>query len=934
MKRHLTIFLTFLAINVVAKAQSVITYYSGSAFEQKTHTIKFKVLDSLSKQPIEFATAYLVPHGDTVITHFTVSSQNGDVSFANIVKGKYWVNVEILGYNSYKKEFAINSDNAVPKEILLYESKDFIDAATITGLADPIRQVKDTIIYNATAFKVGSNAMLEELLKTMPGIEVNNGKVTVNGKKVSEITVNGKTFFFGDMSVALKNLPAKIIDKIKVIDKENKESGEIGMRSSMTDKRVMDVELNPEFTKGVFGNVAIGGGIGWDNHLNEDKPTIKELYSGKVFSSIYGKKDQVTILADGNNEAISNGYGTKGGVNYSTSQVKGIDANISMVGSLGRKNSEDKTKTRYFQNSEMVLDKDNASKSESNNKKISTFLDVKNTKTEKIEFQIKPEISVSRRKYGDISNGFTNDYAIEDQTDGNDTDLTSKGWLSTDIKDIGRRGRNIMLFSKYNLQRNENYHDEILGMKSASSSTSNELHYDMNRKNFSNMTTLSYSEPIGKNWSIFVSEKFKFDMSSSNTAAKDFRTNLTREDLSSDSRIDNYSLTENLRVMYSKKMNIYAGTSLTHRKTYNSLWHTASGQRLKNDWKTNISPYLQIKSGRVQMLFDSFSTPVKGSEIFPAVIITSPTDVQTGNVFLRQPYSYELFTDYSYTVGNKYHISIMLISHLNTDEIVYANWFDANGIRNSFPVNARKPSADIRLDYSFWKYLDNQKHWIIHIYGIAQYNYQIGYQSTKTMSGLTEYSDFDYNTFIAGLYGNRSGSNFYDGTSGFRESKTNIFDEKCVIYCRYHTENLSLGLQLGLNHYNSRYSLVTKANKDVLKFYAVPSVTYDFPFGLSVYSEFAYEKYHGYGKGLDRNVYNWDMSFSKDFKMLSLTLSGKDLLNSSVKQTHSASSEYYQTMLSRILGRRVMLTLTYSFGKGNEHLKGVADRFARTSEIY
>lgn len=370
-------------------AQTVVTTYRESTFEQRNHDIRFSVIDSLTLEPIEFASAYLIPHGDTIITHFTISAKNGEVQFSNVMKGRYRLNVEILGYNSFSREYAINSDDAVPKVIKLSESKGFIDAATITGLADPIRQVKDTIIYNATAFRVGSDAMLEELLKTMPGIEIKDGSVTVNGKPVTEITVNGKTFFFGDMSVALKNLPAKIIDKIKIIDRASKESESSGMRTATTDERVMDVVLDAEFSKGAFGNMNLGGGAAWDKSPEGEDSAVKSIYLAKVFSSIYGKKDQMTVLADANNMTVGNGYGTKAGVSWSTNRLEKIDANVSVIGSYGRIRSDNSSNLSYY-NVGSSLDKLSKTSSKSNQGKIAAFIDVHNKNSDIIDFELKP----------------------------------------------------------------------------------------------------------------------------------------------------------------------------------------------------------------------------------------------------------------------------------------------------------------------------------------------------------------------------------------------------------------------------------------------------------------------------------------------------------------------------------------------------------------
>lgn len=124
------------------------------------------------------------------------------------------------------------------------------------------------------------------------------------------------------MSVALKNLPAKIIDKIKIIDRASKESESSGMRTATTDERVMDVVLDAEFSKGAFGNMNLGGGAAWDKFPEGEDSAVKSIYLAKVFSSIYGKKDQMTILADANNMTVGNGYGTKAGVSWSTDRLK------------------------------------------------------------------------------------------------------------------------------------------------------------------------------------------------------------------------------------------------------------------------------------------------------------------------------------------------------------------------------------------------------------------------------------------------------------------------------------------------------------------------------------------------------------------------------------------------------------------------------------
>ena len=916
-------------------AQTVVTTYRESTFEQRNHDIRFSVIDSLTLEPIEFASAYLIPHGDTIITHFTISAKNGEVQFSNVMKGRYWLNVEILGYNSFRQEYAINSDNAVPKEIKLSECKDFIDAATITGLADPIRQVKDTIIYNATAFKVGNDAMLEELLKTMPGIEINNGSVTVNGKQVTEITVNGRTFFFGDMSVALKNLPAKIIDKIKVIDRASKESESSGMRTATTDERVMDVVLDAEFSKGAFGNMNLGGGAAWDKSPEDEDSAVKSIYLAKVFSSIYGKKDQMTILADANNMTVGNGYGTKAGVSWSTDRLEKIDANVSVIGSYGRMRSDNSSNLSYY-NVGSSLDKLSKTSSKSNQGKIAAFIDVHNKNSDIIDFELKPEFSVSKSKLGNVSSGKTDYYSMSDDRSGTSDDLKTNGRLSFDVKKLGKAGRAINIYSKYDLSESRDFLDRISDMHYAKSDVLERLKYDMRYRAFMVSARFAYTEPIATKWSLFFSETFRYDFSGNKTLAREKLTEIVRDDLSSDSNINNYRLTENLLIKYRNKISLHVGASVEHLKTTNSLWQVISSQRMENRFVTNVSPYVHIQfhsqSQYVQFYVGADAIPISSMEVFPAVVKLTPSDMQTGNIFLHQPYANEF--NFSYTRrADKITCDFTLLSSIQKNPVVYANWFDKSGVRNSFPVNSKKPSANIYLNYTIWSYLDKKKQLFFQTSGTGQYKLQSGYQSLMELDGLGDTS-FDYALFLSKIYGGASGEKFYNGESGFKESRTNIIDANAFVYALYRTGALSVNLKIGANYYGSRYSLVKKANKDVFVLYATPAFSYEFPYGFSIDTECEYKIYRGYGDNYDRELYDWSVAVGKRFKMVSIALTVNDLLNQSVNFTHSASAEYYQTVLSRSLGRRITLTLSYNFGKGSNKQKRAADRFASDSEQY
>ena len=189
--------------------------------------VKLNLKDSKSEEPVAWASVYLIPENDTTITHFALSDTKGDVELKEVPVGRYELNAEMIGYHPYKKVYNIkhNWEGFDLGVIKMEENAEYLDAASVSAVGNAITVKQDTIEYNASSFKVGEGAMLEDLLKKMPGMEIGeDGSVSVNGEKVNKITVGGKTFFFDDPNAALKNLPAKIVDKVKVIDKTKDEA--------------------------------------------------------------------------------------------------------------------------------------------------------------------------------------------------------------------------------------------------------------------------------------------------------------------------------------------------------------------------------------------------------------------------------------------------------------------------------------------------------------------------------------------------------------------------------------------------------------------------------------------------------------------------------------------------------------------------------------
>ena len=134
-----------------------------------------KVLDAKSSAPVPYTTVYLIPQGDTTITSFALSDEKGFVVLEKVAAGRYELNAELLGYKTFTKAYDIYQAPGWDLDlgtIGMEEDTELIDAASITAAGNPITIQNDTVIYNASAFRVGENAMLEDLLKKMTGIQV------------------------------------------------------------------------------------------------------------------------------------------------------------------------------------------------------------------------------------------------------------------------------------------------------------------------------------------------------------------------------------------------------------------------------------------------------------------------------------------------------------------------------------------------------------------------------------------------------------------------------------------------------------------------------------------------------------------------------------------------------------------------------------------
>ncbi|MEO5976455.1 MAG: outer membrane beta-barrel protein [Chryseolinea sp.] len=254
---------------------------SGCVVAQK-FDIKGQVADSAGVL-LSGATVMLLNPTDSALQNFRTTDSKGAFELKNLARKTYLLKITFVGFKTYSKSVAPLTDNPVVDlgSVRLKEAATKLDEVVVEDII-PVVVKKDTIEYNAAAFKTVRNANVEDLLKKLPGVEVDNdGNITAQGETVKRVTVDGKDFFGGtDPKLATKNLPADAIKKVQVHDRKSDQSLFSGIDDGQREKTI-NLELKEEKRKGAFGNVAAGYGT---NDRFQVKASINKFARGKQLS--------------------------------------------------------------------------------------------------------------------------------------------------------------------------------------------------------------------------------------------------------------------------------------------------------------------------------------------------------------------------------------------------------------------------------------------------------------------------------------------------------------------------------------------------------------------------------------------------------------------------------------------------------------------------
>ncbi|PZX18131.1 carboxypeptidase-like protein [Breznakibacter xylanolyticus] len=310
---------------------ALLLFMAANTFAQQGQ-LTGQVIDSQTRQPLPGANIIATNERDSLDKRFTTTDTEGQFVLKGVRDASYRLAVSFLGYQKASQSVRATGRQQQLPPIAMEAQSEKLGDVTVTGTTPAATLRGDTTEYNANAYKMNPDANVEDLVKKMPGVTVENGTVKAQGEDVKKVLVDGKPFFGDDPSVALKNLPAEIIERVQIFDQQSEQSQLTGFNDGQTSK-TMNIVTRPDRRNGRFGNMMAGYGtddryIGAANlnQFNGNQRLSAVLMSNNINRQNFGTQDFLGAMGGTSNFGSRGGRGGGGG---------GSQSGITTIHSMG-----------------------------------------------------------------------------------------------------------------------------------------------------------------------------------------------------------------------------------------------------------------------------------------------------------------------------------------------------------------------------------------------------------------------------------------------------------------------------------------------------------------------------------------------------------------------------------------------------------------------
>ena len=940
------------------------------ASAQNQVSVKLKLVDSKTSEPVSFATVSLTVKGEDTPAKYVLSDSEGKAELLKVRHNTYILRAELMGYKTHTQEVKVEKSVDLG-EVKMEEDVEVLDAARVTDVGNPIIIRKDTIEYTASSFKTSDSDMLEELLKKLPGVEVEaDGSITANGETISKITIDGKTFFLDDPQLASKNIPAKLIERVKVVEKKSDQAIFTGIDDG-EHETVIDLTMKPGMMQGWFGNIMGGGGHdvpGAGSDMNDWR------YQGAAMVGRFTDKSQISIILNGNNtnnrgfndmagsmmQGMRGGGGGMGrgmggwgrGNGITTSWMGGLngaftllDDKMDLAGNYLYNGSindvmEESSKITYLEDGSRLLnDETGTGRTMTQGHRFGMRLEHKFSENTSILFE--PQFNFGYGNFNEFSN-----FATATERDGVATP-TNKGYTSRNgLNDnwrtsgflllrqrLGKPGRTISANIRYSFSDNNMYgfnqslttvYDLQTG---AGSDDPVNQRYDQNSKSTSLSGRLVYTEPLGAGF--FIETNYQYSWNK-NTSYKNTFNSAT--DALLDGMLQYDDAGEMLDPIYSNSINNTsqnhrAGASLTYQKdkvraqlgaAYNPTItdNVTSGHDPYHNVAHNWSPQAMLNyefndNTNIRFFYWGRSSQPSTNQLLPVPDNSNPLNISLGNPNLNPYFNHSLRGNFGYTNKKTFtSVNARFGAGLVQDAITNAQWYDPSGVQYSIPVNGPGTgNVDLRVmvNSPFGK-----SGFSIFSMTYGRYNQSTSFLGSGALESEKYYdpetATFDYAAF------NRDYSDL-SASDDFVNNKTQTmsFTQRLRLTYRNDFVELTVGGRTRMN--KSWYTMKNSQLQATWNNQVDASMNWTIPGGINIISDVDYNWYNGYTTPQeDEIILNAEITKLLFKNKCTLALKAYDILGQSKNLSVSDSANYHIETRNNTLGRYIILSLTYRFG--------------------
>ncbi|MBS1604222.1 MAG: TonB-dependent receptor [Bacteroidetes bacterium] len=921
----------------------VLTFYLSalSAFSQ-TMTIKGRVCDSSTNNPLAYATISLVSARDTTLISFVIADSAGQFLLKKPGPGDYLLSASYAGYLPAWRPLPYLSGDGI------HETAD-IHLVPVTNLRDvrvtarrpPVEINNDTIEFNSENFRTQPNAVVEDMLKKMPGVTVeSDGTIKVNGQTVRRILVNGKEFFTGDVKMATKNLNADAVDKVQVFDRKSDQAAFTGVDDGNGEKTI-NLKLKKDRNFATFGKITAGGGsgsgggrydaqtninkfkgdeqlsfLGMANNTNRQGFSLMDVlnFTGELSRGMRNGGGRINIQsgnAGSNNGLPVTGLGqnqqgvartSAGGLNYNNSWDSGkgsLNSNYT-VSNIRLVTNKTSLSQNLAPGNNYTTQDTTGTVYEVTQHRLAAILDQQLGSS--TSFRLTPSMTwqhsgknAADRYASQTSDGqLLNDGFSDNGTNPSAFDFSTELLLR---HRLAKKGRTIS--GDFNIAYNHSRQDGSQISDNQYYRGTDSLIDQITGRDATTRTlggNITYTEPIGRRSLLALSSFLNVNTGASNKQTFDYNpgsgkhdmpNSLLSNDFGSEYRYSGGGISFRSN---QKKLNITVGANI-QSASLNATNHS-SGSYIRQSF-TDLLPnaifqYNFSQTRNLRFDYSTYTTQPSVTQLQPVPDISNPLNTTTGNPTLKRSYTHSVSLNYfsaSPTRGR--HLLFFFNATDALDAIVQSDSVSSVGTRTSRPVNTNGTGNLLtNLEYGF---------------------------PIRALHARLELGSF----FIYSL--NKA---FVNGAAN-RITSTTLRPNLSFDYDI--ADKFDLELTASVSFYTGTYSLQPALNTHYLRHNYGATTTNYLPLGFSLHNEFSYILNTGRSDGYNTNIPLWNISLARPFlknDRAEIKLGVMDLLDRNNGITRSINQGNILDERYNVLHRYFLLSLTYSLNKAGLRTKG------------